>query len=710
MITNSIYQEEGRMAENRLAYPSGHLYALLIGIDHYMPNRLQDGSSYQSLAGCVRDIEKVEHFLKSRLGLKNENLIKLLSTNDERAEKLYTPTYEGMVSAFQKITHMANSGDQVYIHYSGHGGRTKTAYPHFKSNGLDEALVPLDIGDSNARYLRDVEIAYLLQDMVKKQLLVTLVLDSCHSGGATRGIARVVKNARGIGTIDSTPRPTDSLVASERELTEHWSSVKGRVTRNALLGSGWLPEPAGYTLLAACKPSEFAYEWEFGENESNGALTYWLLDSLKNIGPGVTYEHLYNRIMSHVHSHNRDQTPQLQGEASRVVFGIEYIELPGAVNVIQVDSGKNRLLLNAGKSQGIRKNAEFAIFPVNASEHSTKNRQALVEVEEIGATESWARLTKKFTSSDVEPGAQARLISVGHIRLQRKVHVVHDEAKSSIFNNRIKSFKNLENAISEKSNGFLTLVSKNEKADFIVKLNASDCYEIFDGDAQPISHVTSPIDSKDPNATMLVVGRLVHLTKYFNVLHLENFDDASPLSQALDIELLKAAPDYEPGDPPEYEPLRESTVLDVGQYVFLRIKNKSRRELNIVVLDLQPDWGISQIYPSQSLYEPFDADEQRFIPLKTDLPLDLEKGCDTLKVFATIGATNFRWLELPAMGKPAKAGRVTRSAGGMHDALSELMIAMAGQRPITRHASFHSTASAEWVTASLDMHVQRTTI
>ena len=56
--------------------------------------------------------------------------------------------------------------------------------------------------------------------MVDKGLVVTIVLDSCHSGGATRGrideigqeILRGV-GVRGISTVDTTARLTDSLVS-----------------------------------------------------------------------------------------------------------------------------------------------------------------------------------------------------------------------------------------------------------------------------------------------------------------------------------------------------------------------------------------------------------------------------------------------------------------------------------------------------------------
>jgi hypothetical protein len=46
--------------------------------------------------------------------------------------------------------------------------------------------------------------------------------------------------------------PTQA-VTSSKDITRGLSSV----------GSGWLPDPKGYVLLAACRPSESAYEYAF---------------------------------------------------------------------------------------------------------------------------------------------------------------------------------------------------------------------------------------------------------------------------------------------------------------------------------------------------------------------------------------------------------------------------------------------------------------
>ncbi|KYC34675.1 hypothetical protein WA1_50640 [Scytonema hofmannii PCC 7110] len=358
-----------------------HLYALLVGIDCYLPNELPDGASYRSLKGCVRDINHVEAFLKRQFNLPPEQIYMLTASNvDDSGEPFEPPskwpTYENIVKMFQEVTSMAQSGDQVYIHYSGHGGRAVTIYPELKrEKGFDEALVPLDIGKPTSRYLRDLELAALLQKMVSKGLVVTVVLDSCHSGGATRAGDSDIRGAD-TNTVDTTPRPTESLVASSWELVKTWQNLTGGA-RNATAIGGMLPLVKDYVLLAACRPSEYAYEYAFNGFERNGALTYWLLDSLQNRSLDLTYNELYSRINAKIHSQFQQQTPMLMGEGNRLVFGNSYESLQYTATVMQVDATSHPVLvkLNAGIAQGVDEGSLFAIYPREIKDITCNNLQ-----------------------------------------------------------------------------------------------------------------------------------------------------------------------------------------------------------------------------------------------------------------------------------------------------------------------------------------------
>ena len=127
------------------------------------------------------------------------------------------PTYANMVKAFQQLTQTVQPGDQVYIQYSGHGGRTTTMFPALKGEtAFDEGLVPLDIGDPDnpdARYLRDVEMHNLLQDLVDKEVRLTVVFDCCRSGGA-----RATPAARASGASAS---PTRGRTAQRQRSGRH---------------------------------------------------------------------------------------------------------------------------------------------------------------------------------------------------------------------------------------------------------------------------------------------------------------------------------------------------------------------------------------------------------------------------------------------------------------------------------------------------------
>ncbi len=56
------------------------------------------------------------------------------------------------------------------------------------------------------------------------------------------------------------------------------------LTRNRRIGVAGLPEAREYVLLAACRDNEYAYEYAVnGGTQRNGALTYWMIDTLTSI-------------------------------------------------------------------------------------------------------------------------------------------------------------------------------------------------------------------------------------------------------------------------------------------------------------------------------------------------------------------------------------------------------------------------------------------
>jgi hypothetical protein len=680
---------------------NSELHALLIGVDCYLPNRLPDGSYYPSLGGCVRDINHVENFLTKVLGLSGSRITKLTASNNGSETppepEAEWPTYDNMVKAFKNLIENAGEGDQVYIHYSGHGGRTVTSFTELKGpNGLDESLVPTDIGRRGTRYLRDVEIAHLIRQMVDKGLIVTLVFDSCHSAGATRGAGAGA--ARGISTIDTSKRPTDSLVAPPDELAQSWRGVQPEQTRSAQLTSGWLPEMKNTVLLAACRANELANEFPFEGKERNGALTYWLLDSFKQIGPALTFGMLHDRILAKVHTKFPQQTPQLQGDGSRVVFDVNRAPRPPAARVIAVDQANQRLKIEAGQVHGIGVGAHFAIYGAEAEDVTDDStRLALVEVKDAQPNESMAEVVEAGNLNDIAEGAKAVLLDSGSMRFRGRIRLIgRDDLPQNI--DQDTALQRLEREI--QNSRWVRLAEEGEGSDFQVAVNANGDYEVWEPSGRVISNLRPALKVTDAGAPAKLTQRLVHLTKYNNVKLIDNTAPNSPMARQITVEVVEESAKGPGGD----------IILDDGEIITVRITNTSTEVINCTVLDLQPDWGITQLYPQDKDSEILDPNTWFDLPVKFEMPAGYKEATDTIKVFGAIGGASFRWLELPRLDNPLRPP-ATRSSGlkrGSKNSLEELMADLAeDEPPENRTRASLAFSVAKWTAVQLDVRIRR---
>jgi hypothetical protein len=687
--------------------PDLMLHALLIGIDNYKPNRL-----YKNLKGAVRDINLVGKFLKETLKIPPEHIHRLTSPNQEDTALLEAmstqeqkPTYENIVNAFKEITESAQPGEQVYIHYSGHGGRGTTIYPELKGEGQnDEGIVPMDIGEQDGRYLRDVELATLLKRMTDKRLVVTVILDSCHSGGATRGDCDI----RGSNEEDTADRPKDSLVASREELLNNWRSL----TQGSNYIS-WVPESRDYLLLAACRPTEFAFEYAVNGKERHGALTYWMIDTLNTIPGALTYKTLHDRVNAKIQSKFPSQLPMLLGEGDRSVFGSNILFTQYTVTVTEIDSSQKEVKLNAGLANGLSRDTRFAIYPLNTTDFTVRQKQvAIIEVTVVKASSASARVLEETdggigVKGQIEQGAPAVILSAP-TDLVRRVRLFAQKEQSdgenglptqNLVNQQKVALDAVQQALAE--NGWVVEVQGDEEAHYQVAIGQQGEYEICIG--MPINNLSPPLMMGDPKAPKELVKRLVHLAKYQAVQELDN--PASELSDYLEFVLLDQ--NKQP------LPSQSSITLKQGTPVYLRVKNTFPQALNVAVLDLEATWEVSQI-PLRGIDAPFyQLESQETVDTKLYFKLPEAKGYEQakemLKLFATRGPADFRWLKLPPLDQQIKGhDEATR---GVKSAFGKLLEAVGGDPDIppslTRAAVYEPDPNAEWVTKQVQIVVER---
>ncbi len=260
-----------------LAQPTGRKLALLVGVNQYK-------DSIRNLQGCLTDVEMQRQLLVHRYGFNPKDILIL---SDEAQQK---PTRENILTAFDEhLIKQAAPGDIVVFHYSGHGSRVVDPNPiPTAEGGLNGTLVPSDTRLASGNIANDImgKTLFLLSRAVNTDFF-TMVLDSCHSGGGTRGNLVFRNIEPRSGAAEAKP--------SEQELNfqEQWLTklnlspeqfqaerVKG-IARGMALGSA--------------EANQLAADMPFGDFYA-GAFTYLLTRYLWQLPSSESLQQSFNRL------------------------------------------------------------------------------------------------------------------------------------------------------------------------------------------------------------------------------------------------------------------------------------------------------------------------------------------------------------------------------------------------------------------------------
>ncbi len=159
--------------------------ALLIGINDYAANDRPDPSGGKEwipadLRGAINDLEKMRAVLTSRFGFKSSEIRTLA---DREA------TREVILNAMREIVRASGPDDVVYIHFSGHGSQVADTDGDETDDDFDETILPHDARTGAVPDITDDEIGEILSRLKTRHALI--VLDSCHSGTATREVSAI---------------------------------------------------------------------------------------------------------------------------------------------------------------------------------------------------------------------------------------------------------------------------------------------------------------------------------------------------------------------------------------------------------------------------------------------------------------------------------------------------------------------------------------
>lgn len=260
---------------------SKKLYALIVGIDEYQ--------HVGKLGQAVSDANKVHKYLEKwceTQGVKYE----LAFLYDKNA------TREHILKYFKSHLGQATENDVALFYYSGHGSQEPIgeAFSDVEFDNNIETIVAVDSRGNGVPDIADKELRYLIHQVAEKNPHIVTIFDCCNSGGNTRDTEKVVRQQ---GSGES--RDWNKFIFSEKYSTEADFLAAGG-TNEAL--------PEGeHIQISACQNIEFAYE----TSSRGGVFTNYLLSSLEQLGGGISYYALRNRIRYTINKRVYPQTPQI---------------------------------------------------------------------------------------------------------------------------------------------------------------------------------------------------------------------------------------------------------------------------------------------------------------------------------------------------------------------------------------------------------------
>ncbi|KAF7366571.1 ICE-like protease (Caspase) p20 domain protein [Mycena sanguinolenta] len=283
-----------------------NVFALIIGIDKYM-----NTDHFATLQGAVNDATAFYEFLvdsreQRGLGVPESNIL-FLKDEDATRDKILS-TFESHLLTNPRIP---NHGDaSMILFFAGHGTRVHAPGNLMSQDEMVEGICPVDErtspGGKYVHTIPDYVLVHLLRELSeKKGQNITVIFDSCHSGGMGRDVGQV-RTAK----IDASALPP--------ELDSHlWLNKR---PPPAL----WATSATTHVWLAACAANESAREIVFAEPQRQvvrGRFTKSLIEHLRKVDLENT---TYMELLDHLPAWS-GQTPFCGGDRrNQLLFDKKY--------------------------------------------------------------------------------------------------------------------------------------------------------------------------------------------------------------------------------------------------------------------------------------------------------------------------------------------------------------------------------------------------
>lgn len=256
--------------------------ALLIGIGNYNT----EATGWNKLSGA-NDVDLLEGKLKAKGFTVN-------SLKDNKATK------NNVVAALSNLVASANPGDEIYIHFSGHGQLVEDMN-NDEPDGFDQSFICYDacyspkftLGGSDYKgqnHLIDDELFPFLNQLKSKvgsKGRIIIAFDSCYSGDADRGEISEDPEPDSEVEVTSITRGTNDEFLANKNAKVYLSSIKAPAQYRGAGGE--------VIVISACERNKRNYETkEKHSGKGYGSLSYCVSKLLDNDVPLSDWESFFS--------------------------------------------------------------------------------------------------------------------------------------------------------------------------------------------------------------------------------------------------------------------------------------------------------------------------------------------------------------------------------------------------------------------------------
>lgn len=237
-------------------------------------------------------------FLHESYGYRREDMVIL---TDDQMNPMSIPTRANMLRAMHWLVQDAQPHDALFIHYSGHGGRTPDLDGD-EEDGYDDVIYPVDY--RLAGHIVDDEMHNILVKPLRPGVRLTAIFDSCHSGTAldlpyvysTQGILKEPNLAKEaaldlFSAVTAYGRGDFSGIASTA-VGFFKKASRGESARQRTIMTK--TSPADVVMFSSSKDTQTSAD-TFQDGEATGALSWAFIKSLHQC-PHQSYLQLLNSI------------------------------------------------------------------------------------------------------------------------------------------------------------------------------------------------------------------------------------------------------------------------------------------------------------------------------------------------------------------------------------------------------------------------------